>query len=424
MAKAVYEGIGDKARKVKKMYVGVDGKARKVKKGYIGVNGVARLFFSDFPDAPASFTLIKQYDETVTLYAPEDGWYQIEVQGESGDGGVGYQVEYWDDEEAGTTYWDWSAGPGGGGGAYSVSHVKLNKGDTVKITVDDSGNITVKINSSTDETYNTMTVTAGEDGAWVYDGIRTETPGAGGTASGGNVINANGEDGSECVWTDFGDSEEDDDGKEGYCTGGEGGAGAHNNDGGHGSDAEWNDYWNINQTNGIHGFVNFYRGNTNEADTTAVVDDDTSLNLLHYSDWCESITGGWFMSYEVQENGQMVSGDEGCVRVETKNLELMGGGSVSTVNPIDVTNYSTLKFELRCSQWLDGVCGLFSSPCQAYDSDLYVRTKNIYHENFDNPRKATITIDVSDLSGSYYVGYHNSINSGERYDLHKVKLYK
>lgn len=46
MAKAVYYGISDVARKVKKMYYGVNGVARKVKKGYIGVNGVARLFFS------------------------------------------------------------------------------------------------------------------------------------------------------------------------------------------------------------------------------------------------------------------------------------------------------------------------------------------------------------------------------------------
>ena len=46
MAKAIYTGIGDKARKVKNLYIGVDGKARKVKKAYIGVNGVAKLFYS------------------------------------------------------------------------------------------------------------------------------------------------------------------------------------------------------------------------------------------------------------------------------------------------------------------------------------------------------------------------------------------
>lgn len=46
MAKAMYIGVDNVARKVKKLYIGVDGVARKVKKGYIGVNGVARLFYS------------------------------------------------------------------------------------------------------------------------------------------------------------------------------------------------------------------------------------------------------------------------------------------------------------------------------------------------------------------------------------------
>lgn len=46
MAKQMYIGVGDKARKVKKIYTGVNGVARKVKKGYVGVNGVARQFWS------------------------------------------------------------------------------------------------------------------------------------------------------------------------------------------------------------------------------------------------------------------------------------------------------------------------------------------------------------------------------------------
>jgi len=36
MAKAVYVGVGSKARKMKKAYIGIGGKARKVKKMYIG----------------------------------------------------------------------------------------------------------------------------------------------------------------------------------------------------------------------------------------------------------------------------------------------------------------------------------------------------------------------------------------------------
>ena len=46
MAKKVYIGVDDVARKVKKMYLGVDGKARKIKKGYIGIGGVARPFWT------------------------------------------------------------------------------------------------------------------------------------------------------------------------------------------------------------------------------------------------------------------------------------------------------------------------------------------------------------------------------------------
>lgn len=46
MAKKVYIGVADKARKVKKIYIGVGNVARKVKKAYIGVGGVARPFWS------------------------------------------------------------------------------------------------------------------------------------------------------------------------------------------------------------------------------------------------------------------------------------------------------------------------------------------------------------------------------------------
>lgn len=46
MAKGIYVGSGNTAKKVKKAYIGVGGVARKIKKGYIGVGGVARLFYS------------------------------------------------------------------------------------------------------------------------------------------------------------------------------------------------------------------------------------------------------------------------------------------------------------------------------------------------------------------------------------------
>ncbi|MBU5331874.1 hypothetical protein KQI61_06660 [Anaerocolumna aminovalerica] len=46
MAKGVYFGIAEKARKVKKLYFGVGDKSRKVKKMYFGVDGKARICYS------------------------------------------------------------------------------------------------------------------------------------------------------------------------------------------------------------------------------------------------------------------------------------------------------------------------------------------------------------------------------------------
>lgn len=46
MAKRIYVGVANKARKVAKAYVGVNGVARKIKKAYIGIGGVARPCFS------------------------------------------------------------------------------------------------------------------------------------------------------------------------------------------------------------------------------------------------------------------------------------------------------------------------------------------------------------------------------------------
>ena len=47
MAKVVYTGVSNKARKCKALYVGVNNKARKVKKGYVGVSNKARLFYNN-----------------------------------------------------------------------------------------------------------------------------------------------------------------------------------------------------------------------------------------------------------------------------------------------------------------------------------------------------------------------------------------
>lgn len=46
MAKGMYVGVGNVAKKVKSAYIGVDGVARKIKKAYMGVDGVAKEIYS------------------------------------------------------------------------------------------------------------------------------------------------------------------------------------------------------------------------------------------------------------------------------------------------------------------------------------------------------------------------------------------
>lgn len=46
MAKRIYVGVGNTARRVKKAYVGINGLARRIKRAYIGVGGVARILYT------------------------------------------------------------------------------------------------------------------------------------------------------------------------------------------------------------------------------------------------------------------------------------------------------------------------------------------------------------------------------------------
>jgi len=58
MAKVVYSGVSNKARKIKKIYVGISSKARKVKNAYIGVNNKARLCYSSINPISGDITTV------------------------------------------------------------------------------------------------------------------------------------------------------------------------------------------------------------------------------------------------------------------------------------------------------------------------------------------------------------------------------
>lgn len=156
---------------------------------------------SAFPAEPTDYTLIAKYTTSQTWVAPEDGWFKIEVHGASGSGAIAktggfivYDSDYGDDVEVEGVI----TGGSGGGGGYSCSIIKMNKGDTVVIESLAIGSVaTVYINSSHD-VYPNILVSSGGSGT-MQVGSNDGNAGYGGSASGGNYANYNGSAGLKGV---------------------------------------------------------------------------------------------------------------------------------------------------------------------------------------------------------------------------------
>lgn len=84
MAKGMYIGIDDTARKVNGMYVGVDGVARKVKKGYIGVDGVAQCFFDNSVKYIINIILQNDYSASPSISIYVDNKFYTTLYGYEG----------------------------------------------------------------------------------------------------------------------------------------------------------------------------------------------------------------------------------------------------------------------------------------------------------------------------------------------------
>ena len=85
MAKAIYAGVNNVAKKVKKVYVGVDGIARKVKKAYVGVNGVAKLCYTLGKGTVAAKTSFDSVKQRCRAAAARVGNYAIFLGGDNGE---------------------------------------------------------------------------------------------------------------------------------------------------------------------------------------------------------------------------------------------------------------------------------------------------------------------------------------------------
>ena len=182
MAKKVYVGVNNVARKVKKMYIGIDGKARRVKKAYIGVNGVARLFYQ-LVEIPINTTYTFTEDGTFTV--PADGRYQIELHGGGGGGGGAAEAIY---TTGGRRVYVGEGGYGGGSG--EIFTTTLTEGSIYPITIGLGGSLGASDEASGHSTSIDAQASSGSDGGTTSFGNLFSV--SGGKGGGGGYATAGG----------------------------------------------------------------------------------------------------------------------------------------------------------------------------------------------------------------------------------------
>lgn len=147
---------------------------------------VSEMYSYDFPAEPTSYSEIEQVTTSKTFIAPEDGWFEFIGLAVSGKGGA----------SASRTWGVPHVGGGGGGGAGGVvvSVFALNKGESVTLSV--GGSVSISCKGEVAIAYGG----SGGTNATVYSQNQFIAPGdggSGGSASGGNVANLNGNAGGD-----------------------------------------------------------------------------------------------------------------------------------------------------------------------------------------------------------------------------------
>ena len=74
MAKGMYVGANNIAKKVNKIYVGVNGVAQQVKKIYVGVNGTAQLSYTSGPNPSVNYAVKFSNDGSFVVGAKNPQW--------------------------------------------------------------------------------------------------------------------------------------------------------------------------------------------------------------------------------------------------------------------------------------------------------------------------------------------------------------
>lgn len=112
----------------------------------------------------------------------------------------------------------------------------------------------------------------------------------------------------------------------------------------------------------------------------------------------EEYTGGWEVNKNVTISGTTNSTSK--VTFASGYMQIKSPSAVSTVNKIDITNYSTLCFDVDVVSSDDGDrFGVFSNYGELGTSS----SKYIVNCQSDKTGRQTIRLDISSVRGSYYV---------------------
>lgn len=148
------------------------------------------------------------------------------------------------------------------------------------------------------------------------------------------------------------------------------------------------------------------------------------IYLLNGSDLCTDVTGDWSLTYSYQGYGGMSKTTDG-IKIYDTSSKLMGGGVVVTQNPIDITAYKTLRVTGKITHSSAAIMfGVYSDRGSTNDTPTPVLefSQNDY-TNF-NPTVGAFdyTLDVSNLTGTYYIGLRSIMNAGEYATFYTVEL--
>lgn len=127
--------------------------------------------------------------------------------------------------------------------------------------------------------------------------------------------------------------------------------------------------------------------------------------LYNNGDTCDAVSGGWNQS---EKSGLALTFGEDC---------MYGQGCMVTGKKFDLTNINTLNATINAN-YLAGVqCPYFGIMSDANAKTLWDSTEPKYKIDSETGEKTTFTLDISNVSGEYYVSvsFHNSYAKAEAF---------